>query len=108
MIYFGIGMSLNYASSLDTILGTKSGLLASLRRTPGWGEGLEKALSASDTESQTKYSQEVMKLAYDDAMFLVTHGRNTPWFSQKYVHNAGYFTVGHPMDWTPAKCWLSK
>jgi ABC-type transport system substrate-binding protein len=107
-IYEGVGMSPNYAYALNNFFGVTSPFLSSLRRSQGWGEALDKALTATDYEGMKRYTQEAVKIAHDDAMMIFTDAHGTPYFQHKYVQNSGFYAVGHFMAWTPEKCWLDK
>jgi peptide/nickel transport system substrate-binding protein len=108
LIYWGVGMNPNYASALMTFFGPGSVYLRSLRKAPGWAEALNRALDATDYENIRKYTEDAVKFAHDDAMNLFMYAYGNPYFQHKYVHDSGYYAVGHFMAWTPEKCWLSK
>jgi len=77
-------------------------------RPAGWQAALDKALGAVDLENTRKYTEDAVRFVHDNAMTLYLNAYGTPYVSQKYVHDLGYYTTGSIYKWTPEKTWLSK
>jgi peptide/nickel transport system substrate-binding protein len=108
LLYFPGGANVNYTASINYFFSPQAAWVKSVARPAGWGDALNKALTAPNYDDQVKYTQEAVKYAHDNAVTMFTHGYSYPYFYNNNVHDANFFQGGDIFEWNPAKAWLSK
>jgi peptide/nickel transport system substrate-binding protein len=108
LLYFPAGTNPNYLAALDYFFDPQAAWLKSLGRPAGFGEALNKALTATDFDTQKKYTEDAVKFAYDNAITMFTHGAGYPYIYQMNVHDANFYQGGDIFEWDPATAWMSK
>jgi len=104
---FSIPMATNALYGANAFLPSSSWLCPEMKRTPGFDDLISKAVHERDPEKVTALLDQAEKLAYDDAMFIITW--NDPFISvfSPNVRDYQWFMAGGP-DYRLSKAWLSK
>jgi len=97
----------NYASSLERNIPAHYTSFPTLLRPAGYAEALSRALGARDLETEKKLNQEVLKVIYDDAMWMGVLSGMVAAAKQPGVQGDGNCVPSY-LTWTPANAWLSK
>ncbi len=107
IIQFTISMPA-WLSNVNTTLSSTSVNQKSLLRPAGWQDLLERAISATDAKTEKELSQQLIRMAYEEAFVIPFVSYGLPTVTRMNVRNPEWIYDASFGSKSPVNTWLSK
>jgi peptide/nickel transport system substrate-binding protein len=108
LIYNSMPYSEPFGYNLQQFFVSKALSFYSMSRPAGFDDLVTQAVASVDFKKAQELTQKAVSLAYDEAMIFPGWVYPQMTFTGKAIKDTGIYTSGGPIDWTPAKAWVSK